>query len=96
MIGTLVAWADAGRAVAMPPLFRRPRRPQRGHPRPRHHPRGRQPRPGVHLGPAGHGGGRPALTYPSMAADPDGDGLTYALVQGPAGLAVDPATGAVT
>ncbi len=39
--------------------------------------------------------GRP-LTYPSMAADPDGDGLTHALVQGPAGLAVDPATGAVT
>ncbi len=34
--------------------------------------------------------------YPAAASDEDGDALTYSLVSGPAGLAIDSTTGAVT
>ncbi|WP_239465908.1 choice-of-anchor C family protein [Gemmata sp. SH-PL17] len=35
-------------------------------------------------------------TYPVEATDPDGDPLSYSLVEGPAGMAVDPVTGVLT
>src|SRR5439155_4309413 len=34
--------------------------------------------------------------YPARAIDPDGDAVTYALAQAPAGMTIDHATGAVT
>lgn len=41
-------------------------------------------------------GDQPSLTVPYEAVDPEGDPLTYRLVEGPAGTSIDPSTGVFT